>query len=75
MDVRAEADLSNDRMNAKIRAAQLLEDALHAGRRREGRSEGTVSLRKRDGTQQNGLPVAEFNAMVKEKIATRSGEL
>jgi threonyl-tRNA synthetase len=75
MDVRAEADLGNDRMNAKIRAAQLLKIPYMPVVGEKEASEGTVSLRKRDGSQVNALREAEFNAMVKEKIATRSGEL
>jgi threonyl-tRNA synthetase len=75
MGVRAEADLGNDRMNAKIRAAQLLKRPYMPVVGEKEVSEGTVSLRKRDGSQVNSLAVAEFNAMVKEKIATRSGEL
>ena len=35
----------------------------------------TVSVRKRDGARQNGLPVEEFVAAVQERIATRSHEL
>jgi len=73
--VRAEADLGNDRMNAKIRAAQLLKIPYMPVVGEKEASEGTVSLRKRDGSQANGLPVAEFVAMVKEKIASRSSEL
>jgi threonyl-tRNA synthetase len=75
LDVRAEADLSHDRMNAKIRAAQLLKIPYMLVIGEKEVAEGTVSLRKRDGTQQNAMPVADFYAMVKEKIATRSGEL
>ncbi len=75
LDVRAEADLGNDRMNAKIRAAQLLKIPYMPVVGEKEMSEGTVSLRKRDGTQMNSLPVAEFNAIVREKIASRSGEL
>lgn len=75
MDVRAEADLGNDRMNAKIRAAQLLKIPymLVVGEREQ--QEGAVALRKRDGAQQNALPLAEFYAQIKERIATRSSEL
>jgi len=36
---------------------------------------GTVSLRKRDGSQQNGLSVAVFEALVQEKISSRAAEL
>jgi threonyl-tRNA synthetase len=75
LDVRAEADLSHDRMNAKIRAAQLLKIPYMLVIGEKEVAEGTVSLRKRDGTQQNAMPVADFYAMVKQKIATRSSEL
>jgi threonyl-tRNA synthetase len=75
MDVRAEADLSNDRMNAKIRAAQLLKIPYMPVVGEREMSEGTVSLRKRDGSQMNNLPLAEFSAMVKEKIEKRSPDL
>jgi threonyl-tRNA synthetase len=75
LDVRAEADLSSDRMNAKIRAAQLLKIPYMPVVGDKEMSEGTVSLRKRDGSQVNSLPVAEFNAMVRERIATRAAEL
>ncbi|MEP6775076.1 MAG: threonine--tRNA ligase [Chloroflexota bacterium] len=75
LDVRAEADLSHDRMNAKIRAAQLLKIPYMLVIGEKEVAEGTVSLRKRDGTQQNAMRVADFYAMVKEKIATRSSEL
>ncbi len=73
--IRAQADLGPDRMNAKIRQAQLMQVPymLVVGDREvEG---STVSVRKRDGARQNGLPVEEFVAAVQERIATRSNEL
>ncbi len=75
LDIRAEADLESERMNAKIRQAQLMKVPymLVVGDREM--AEETVSLRKRDGTQQNGLPAGEFIAMAQERIATRSSEL
>jgi threonyl-tRNA synthetase len=75
MNVRVEADLESERMNAKIRKAQLFKVPymLVVGDRE--REEGTVSLRKRDGTQQNSLPFADFKTLVAEKIKSRSGEL
>ena len=36
---------------------------------------GTVSLRKRDGSRQDGMPVDEFVALVQERIVTRAREL
>jgi threonyl-tRNA synthetase len=75
LDVRASADVTNDRMNAKIRQAQLLKIPYMPVVGDKEMAEGTVSLRKRDGTQQNNLPLADFYAMVKDRIATRSPDL
>jgi threonyl-tRNA synthetase len=73
--IRVEADLSNDRMNSKIRQAQLfkLPYMLVVGEREM--SEGTVSLRKRDGSRTDAMPVDEFIRLVKERIDHRSREL
>jgi threonyl-tRNA synthetase len=73
--IRAEADLSADRMNAKIRQAQLFKVPymLVVGDREM--AENQVSLRKRDGTRQDGMAVEEFIKMVKERIFTRSSQL
>ncbi|HSB65059.1 MAG TPA: threonine--tRNA ligase [Anaerolineales bacterium] len=73
--IRAEADLSNDRMNAKIRQAQLFKIPymLVVGEREV--AEGTVSLRKRDGTRQDGMPVEHFIKLVKDRVEKRSAEL
>ena len=75
LGMRAEADLSNDRMNAKIRQAQLFKIPymLVVGEREM--TEGTVSLRKRDGTRQDGMPVDQFIKLVKNKIYKRSPDL
>jgi threonyl-tRNA synthetase len=73
--IRAEADLGTDRMNAKIRQAQLFKVPymLVVGDREM--AEGTVSLRKRDGTRADGMPVEQFVKLVKERIDHRSREL
>jgi threonyl-tRNA synthetase len=73
--VRAAADLSSERMNAKIRQAQLMKTPymLVVGDR-ELENE-TVSLRRRDGSRLNDLPVDEFVALVVDRIASRSAEL
>lgn len=70
--VRAEADLSAERMNAKIRNAQLMKTPYMLVVGDQEMTDNTVALRKRDGTRSNGLAFAEFLALVKEKIATRS---
>jgi threonyl-tRNA synthetase len=73
--IRAEADLGADRMNAKIRQAQLFKVPymLVVGDREM--AEGTVSLRKRDGSRADGMPVDQFVKLVKERIDHRSREL
>ncbi|MBK8904374.1 MAG: threonine--tRNA ligase [Anaerolineaceae bacterium] len=73
--VRVQAMLESDRMQAKIRAAQQMKVPymLVVGEREA--AAGTVSLRKRDGSRQNGLSLAAFAALVQEKIACRDGDL
>ena len=73
--IRAQANIGPDRMNAKIRQAQLMQVPymLIVGDREIENT--TVSLRKRDGSRQNGLPTEEFIATVQERVATRSDEL
>jgi threonyl-tRNA synthetase len=37
--------------------------------------ENTVSLRKRDGSRENGMAFDDFVALLKERVETRSKEL
>ncbi|MCB0112854.1 MAG: threonine--tRNA ligase, partial [Caldilineaceae bacterium] len=73
--VRVTADLGSERMNNKIRQAQLMKVPymLVVGDREM--AEETVALRKRDGSRNNGMPLSEFTTMVKDRFATRSSEL
>jgi threonyl-tRNA synthetase len=73
--IRVEADLGSDRMNAKIRQAQLMQIPYMLVVGDNEMAGGTVSLRRRDNTRQNDLPVEAFIATVQDRIATRSGEL
>lgn len=73
--IRAQADLGADRMNAKIRAAQLMKIPYMLVVGDQEMQNETVSLRKRDGSRQNDLPVAEFLATTQERIKTRAKEL
>ncbi len=73
--IRAEADLGQDRMNAKIRSAQLLKIPYMAVVGDQEVSSRTIALRRRDGSRQNDLPVQAFIKQVKERIRTRSAEL
>jgi threonyl-tRNA synthetase len=73
--IRAKADLGADRMNAKIRQAQLMQIPYMLVVGDKEVENDTVSLRRRNNTRQNDTPVGQFIASVQEKIATRSGEL
>jgi len=73
--IRASADLSAQRMNAKIRDAQLMKVPYMLVIGENEAKGGTVSLRVRDGSQQNNIPLAEFIARAKDRIARRAKEL
>jgi threonyl-tRNA synthetase len=68
MGVRASADLGSDRMNAKIREAQVLKVPymLVVGEREK--AENTISLRKRNGDKVNDMAFDAFVVLVKERI-------
>jgi len=70
--VRVEVDDSDDRMQKKIRRAQKqkVPFMLLAGAEDEG--QGAVSFRYRDGTQENGVVVADAVAKVVAAIAART---
>ena len=73
--LRSSADISAQRMNAKIRSAQLMKVPymLVVGEN-EARA-GQVSLRVRDGSRADNIPLAEFIARARERISTRSSLL
>ncbi len=73
--IRAHADLGNDRMNAKIRNAQLMKVPYMLVVGDQEVATQTVALRRRDGKRQDALPMAEFIAMTKERIQTRAADL
>jgi threonyl-tRNA synthetase len=73
--IRAHADLSAQRMNAKIRQAQLMKVPYMLVVGDNEMQAGQVSLRARDGSQQNNIPLDEFIARAKDKIARRVNEL
>jgi threonyl-tRNA synthetase len=73
--IRAHADLSSQRMNAKIRQAQLMKVPYMIVVGDNEMQAGQVSLRVRDGSQQNNIPLAEFAARAKDRIERRAAEL
>jgi threonyl-tRNA synthetase len=75
VSVRVQTDLSAERMNAKIRNAQLMKVPYMLVVGDQEVAQETVSLRKRDGSRQNALPVGDFVELVRQRIAQRSSEL
>ena len=73
--IRASADLANERMNAKIRNAQLLKTPYMLVVGDQEVANDTVALRKRDGSRQDAVPVAEFLAGIKARIQSRAADL
>lgn len=73
--LRGRADLSDDRMNAKIRNAQnaKIPYILVVGQKEE--EEGAVAVRLRDGTQLGALKVAEFTERALGKIRAKALDL
>src|SRR5512136_3124985 len=73
--LRVSADLSAQRMNAKIRDAQLMKVPYMLVVGENEANAGQVSLRVRDGSRADNIPLGEFIARAKDRIATRSANL
>jgi len=73
--IRAHADISAQRMNAKIRQAQLMKVPYMLVLGENEMKAEQVSLRVRDGSQENNILLSDFIARVKDKIAERAKEL
>ncbi|MET0853686.1 MAG: threonine--tRNA ligase, partial [Microterricola sp.] len=70
--VRAELDLSDERMQKKIRNHTMAKVPFQLIVGEEDRANGSVSFRFRDGTQENGVPVADAIARIRAAIDTRA---
>ena len=70
--VRAEVDHSNDRMPKKIRNWTKLKVPYQLIAGEEDRANDAVSFRYRDGSQENGVPIAEAIERIVTSIATRA---
>jgi threonyl-tRNA synthetase len=68
LDLRAEADLSEQRMNAKIRAAQGQKVPYMLILGEKEKTAGTLSVRSRSGEQFSAESVAKFAAMVHDRV-------
>jgi threonyl-tRNA synthetase len=70
--IRAELDASDDRMQKKVRNAQMQKIPFMVIAGEEDQKVGAVSFRYRDGEQRNGIPVADAIAEIKKVIAERT---
>ncbi len=70
--VRAELDVSDDRMQKKIRTHTTGKVPLILIAGEKDRDAGTVSFRFRDGTQENGVPIADAVARIRAAIDTHA---
>jgi threonyl-tRNA synthetase len=70
--IRVEVDDSDDRMQKKIRNAQLQKVPFMLIAGDDDMAAGAVSFRYRDGRQDNGVSVDEAIARVAEAVATRA---
>jgi threonyl-tRNA synthetase len=70
--IRAEVDGSDDRMQKKIRTAQQQKIPFMAIAGDSDVEAGSVSFRYRDGSQRNGIPLAEAVAHVVEVVRSRT---
>ena len=70
--VRAEVDHSDDRMQKKIRTHTKAKVPYQLIVGEDDQANGAVSFRYRDGTQQNGVPIAEAVRLIVESIEIRA---
>jgi threonyl-tRNA synthetase len=68
---RSYADLGNDRLNAKIRNAQKMKVPYMLVLGDREAVSGNISVRYRDGRQENGIALDTFIARLQENIAKR----
>ncbi|RGC67300.1 Threonine--tRNA ligase [Micromonospora sp. MW-13] len=70
--IRAQVDAGDDRMQKKIRTAQQQKIPFMVIAGDDDVAAGTVSFRYRDGSQRNGVPVADAVAHVLDVVTSRS---
>jgi threonyl-tRNA synthetase len=69
--IRAEVDASDDRMQKKVRNAQMQKSPFMLIAGEEDQKAGAVSFRYRNGEQKNGVPLAEAIAEISATVAAR----
>jgi threonyl-tRNA synthetase len=70
--LRVELDASDDRMQKKVRNAQMSKIPFMVIAGEEDQAAGAVSFRYRNGEQKNGIPVAEAISEIKKIVAERT---
>jgi threonyl-tRNA synthetase len=70
--IRAELDASDDRMQKKVRNAQMQKIPFMVIAGEEDQKAGAVSFRYRNGEQKNGIPIADAIAEIKMVVAERT---
>ncbi|MET8259008.1 threonine--tRNA ligase [Micromonospora sp. NPDC005553] len=70
--IRAQVDAGDDRMQKKIRTAQQQKIPFMVIAGDDDVAAGTVSFRYRDGSQRNGVPVAEAVTHVLDVVSSRT---
>jgi len=70
--IRAELDASDDRMQKKVRNAQMQKIPFMMIAGEEDQKAGAVSFRYRNGEQKNGIPIADAIAEIKKVVAERT---
>jgi len=70
--IRAELDASDDRMQKKVRNAQMQKIPFMVIAGEEDQNAGAVSFRYRNGEQKNGIPIADAIAEIKKVVQERT---
>ena len=70
--IRTELDSSDDRMQKKVRNAQMQKVPFMVIAGEEDQAAGAVSFRYRNGEQKNAIPVADAIAEIKKIVAERT---
>jgi threonyl-tRNA synthetase len=70
--IRAELDASDDRMQKKVRNAQIQKVPFMVIAGEEDMAAGAVSFRYRNGEQKNGIPIKDAIAEIQKVVAERT---
>jgi len=70
--IRAELDASDDRMQKKVRNAQMQKVPFMVIAGEEDMAAGAVSFRYRNGEQKNGIPIKDAIAEIQKAVAERT---